>query len=166
MQLLMETRRPGGSPTAAMDCLDQGLTDQTAPTPQHITVEVFDEEVSALWPRLVFEAQQFPTTLVCANCGSEHIAAISFSDVDPDGSPWNDSGIHCSDCGAIEDRPAERNDLVEALLIAGSHPVYGPATPRLERRHLLALASHCLFLMDSARLAKQRRDVPVKEVWS
>jgi hypothetical protein len=42
----------------------------------------------------------------------------------------------------------ERNDLAEALLIASSHPLYGPAKPRLERRHLLALVSHCLYLME------------------
>jgi DNA-directed RNA polymerase subunit RPC12/RpoP len=143
--------------------LGQGLTDQTAPTPQHITAEVLDEEVSAVWTRLVFEAQQFPTTYVCANCGSEHIADISFVDTDPNSG--SQSGIHCSDCGAIEELPAERNDLSEALLIASSHPVYGPAKPQLDRRHLLALASHCLFLMESQPNRRQGLALG-KEVWS
>jgi hypothetical protein len=61
MQLLMETRQPSVTSTAAR--LD-GRPNQTAPTPQHITPEVFDEDVSALWPRLLFEAQQFPTRML------------------------------------------------------------------------------------------------------
>jgi hypothetical protein len=144
----METRQPScHSTTAVLDIPDERL-----PVPQHITAELFDGETSPLWETLLADATQFPTTTVCVVCGGERVEYAEFSDHDPGtGERYTQSGIHCRQCGALEEESDERNDLAEALRIAGSHPVHAyRGVPQLERRHLLAVVSHCLYLMEAA----------------
>jgi hypothetical protein len=134
MQLMMEARQPRCNSTAAV--MDNA-SERSLSVPQHITPELFDADNAPLWPALLKNAEQFPTETVCVACGSGRVYSC-------------EDGIACGDCGAVEDETNERNDLAEALLIAGSHPRYNyHRVPTIERRHLMALASHCLYLMEA-----------------
>jgi hypothetical protein len=117
----MMLRAPGPSP---------------APFSGHIVAAVFDEFVTPRWHALVADAAGYPAVTGCVNCGSERVEWTS-----------EEGGYWCPDCRTVEEETYERNDLAEALKIASSHPVYGDA-PERERRHLLALVSHCLWLKE------------------
>lgn len=134
MQAINETRQPVMTPAAALVGSDWT---SVPPTPQHTTAEWFSEDVAARWPELLADAEQFPTVTCCANCGGTDVHAAESDE---------GAGVYCPQCAYVEPDADERNDLREALAIAGTEEYW--CRCKIERRHLLALVSHCLWLME------------------
>lgn len=139
-----------------------------AAAPQHITADVFSADTHPLWSALLADAQQFPTVPVCRYC--ELPALDEEEDTSPLADPLADDGYYvagllhrkegyCPTCG-YELVIRERNDLADALRIAQTDPASlftRSAELKIERRHLLAVVSHCLLLTERVLAVEVRQ---------